>query len=274
MNWFESIIYGFVSGITDFLPISSPAHQGILLQLFGESNRDYVRDLFVHVAILISVFSGCRVLIEQFRRVQSAPRSNRKSIHGPVNHLEMRLLKTAALPLVIGMIILSYFVNAHMDLIWIAVLLIINGAILFIPERMMQGNKDERAMSVFDSWLLGLSGAASILSGISRVGAMSSLLTARGTARQKGINWVLLLSVPALFTLIGLDILHIFSSVAAIPFWSNLGGYILSGIFAYIGGLLGISAIKLFLQRSGYYGFAFYSWGAALFAFILYLTVV
>ena len=38
--------------------------------------------------------------------------------------------------------------------------------------------------------------------------------------------------------------------------------------------LLGISAIKVFVQRSGYYSFAFYSWGAALFAFILYLTVV
>ncbi len=274
MNWFESIIYGFVSGLADLLPISSEAHQSLLLQLFGEANRDYVRDFIVHVAILLSVFSGCRVLIDQMRREQNVQRRNRRNTYGAGNQLEMRLLKNAAFPLVIGLIILSYFVKRQLDLIWVSVLLVLNGLVLFIPERMMHGNKDERAMSVFDSLLLGISGAASALTGISRTGAMLSVLSARGTARQKSLNWVLLLSIPALITMIGLDVVNIISGVSAIPFWSNFGGYLLSGIGAYLGGLLGISAIKLIAQRSGYSGFSFYSWGAALFAFILYLTVV
>ena len=274
MNWFESIIYGFVSGLADLLPISSEAHQRLLLQLFGESNRDYVRDLIVHVAILLSVFSGCRVLIDQIRREQNAHRRNRRNIYGAGNQLEMRLLKNAAFPLVIGLIILSYFVKRQLDLIWVSILLVLNGLVLFIPERMMHGNKDERAMSIFDSWLLGISGAVSALTGISRTGAMLSVLSARGTSRQKGLNWALLLSIPALITLIGLDVVNIISGVSAIPFWSNFGGYLLSGIGAYLGGLSGISAIKLIAQRSGYSGFAFYSWGTALFTFILYLTVV
>ena len=274
MNWLESIVYGFVSGITDFLPISSQAHQSILLQLFGESNRDYVRDLFVHIAILLSILYGCRVLIDQIRREQSTPRHNRRTAKGSGIHLEMRLLKNAGLPLVIGMILLSYFVNIQLDLIWVSILLIINGLILFIPERMMQGNKDERAMTMIDSWLLGISGGASILCGISRTGAMASVLSARGVARQKTVNWVLLLSIPALATMIGLDFLYIFSKASSIPFWSNLGGYILSGLTAYLGGIAGISAIKMIAQRSGYYAFSFYSWGAALFTFILYLTVI
>ncbi len=138
----------------------------------------------------------------------------------------------------------------------------------------MHGNKDERAMSVLDSWLLGISGAASVLTGISRTGAMLSTLSASGTARLKGLNWVFLLTIPALATLIGLDVIYIFSGTLSVPFWSNLWSYLLSGVGAYFGGLAGISAVKLIAQRSGYSGFAFYSWGTALFAFILYLTVV
>lgn len=274
MSWFESIVYGLVSGITDFLPISSQAHQSLLLQLFGESNRDFVRDLFVHIALLLSVFSGCKNTIDQLQREQSLRQRNRRTRIGSGGLLEMRLMKNAAIPLILGLLIVSYISGNELSLIWVSVLLILNGVLLYLPERMLQGNKDERAMSGADSLLLGAAGALSGFTGISRTGAMLSVLAARGSGGQKALNWVLLLSIPALGTWIGLDIIHIFSASAGVPFWPNFGGYILSGIGAYIGGYLGISAMRMLRQRSGCSGFAYYCWGAALFAFILYLTVV
>lgn len=274
MSWFESIIYGLVSGISDFLPISSRAHQSLLLLLFGETTRDYFRDLVVHIALLLSVFTACRNTIDQLKREQILRQRNRKTRSGAGSFLEMRLIKNATLPMILGLLVVSYISSTGISLIWVSVLLVLNGLILYTPERMLQGNKDERAMSGLDSLLLGSAGALSALPGISRTGTMLSVLSSRGAEQQKALNWVLLLSIPALGTWIGLDIINLFSASAGVPFWPNLGGYILSGISAYIGGYVGVSVMRILKHRTGYSGFAYYSWGAALFTFILYLTVV
>ena len=55
MDLIQSILYGLFSGFTEFLPISSSAHQALLLRLSGQSQRDSVFDLFVHAALLLAV---------------------------------------------------------------------------------------------------------------------------------------------------------------------------------------------------------------------------
>jgi hypothetical protein len=54
--------------------------------------------------------------------------------------------------------------------------------------------------------------------------------------------------------------------------WSGLG-YLVSAIAAFIGGHLGVSLMRYLSVHKGYAGFAYYSWGAAMFAFVLYLIV-
>ena len=51
----KSIIYGFISGLTEIIPVSSRGHQSIMMQLFGMSQRDPLLDLMVHIGILACV---------------------------------------------------------------------------------------------------------------------------------------------------------------------------------------------------------------------------
>ena len=51
-SWLESLIYGLISGLAEFLPISAEGHQHIMLYLFGGELRDPVRDFFVHIGLL------------------------------------------------------------------------------------------------------------------------------------------------------------------------------------------------------------------------------
>ncbi len=273
MNWFESLIYGLISGLAEFLPISSQAHQSLLMQLFGVEVRDPVRDLFVHLALLFALFSGCRSTIGHIRREQKQRSSRGRYRRGSRALLDMRLIKNAAIPMLIGMLIVSYSVQKT-NLVMITVFLLINGVILFIPERMMQGNKDARGMSAIDSFLIGISGALSSFYGISRVGATTSTALARGADRQCALNWALLLSIPALVMLAGLDVLAMFGAAGGLGFWGSLLTYILSATGAYCGGYASIAIMKFLTVRTGYSIFAYYSWGAALFTFLLYLTVV
>ncbi len=274
MNWLESLIYGLVSGFSEFLPISSRAHQDLLLLLFGVEGHDPIRDMLVHATMLLSVYSGCRSMLEQIRRESSVRVHNRTRTMKSNRGFDLRLVKNATIPLLIGMLILAYIVGKEQSLIWTSLFLLVNGVFLFIPERMIRANRDARTMSFFDSLLLGIFSALSIVPGFSRVGCGVSVTISRGAEPKKALQWVLLLSIPAIILLVVIDLVTIFSFEGIGLFWGNLFGYILSAIGAYIGGYLSILFMKFFAERSGFYDFSYYCWGAALILFILYLTVV
>lgn len=276
MNWIRSILYGLISGIAEFLPISSEAHMALARQIFGVETVEPVRDLLVHIAILLALLTACRNMIRSLQRDQEmaakAGRSGkrRRSFRGL---LDIRLVKTAAVPMLIGLLLLFVTRSLANNLVTISVFLIINGIILFVPDRMTTGNKDARSMTKLDSILMGLSGAMSVFPGISRIGTTSSMAVARGADRHQALNWALLLSIPALAVIIGFDVLSLFSQGAGAGLWQNFFGYILSAAAAFAGGYAGISLVRALTARGNLSGFAYYSWGAGLFLFILYLQV-
>jgi undecaprenyl-diphosphatase len=272
MTWLQSILFGLVAGITEFLPISSNAHQNVLRYMFGQAQDDPVRGLFIHAAMLLSLYTVMRNLFDQVRREQRLKRDRRRNQATFRTITDLKLVKNAAFPMIVGMLVLFFAANQDLAMPWICLLLVMNGLILFITERAIRGNKDAQKMSALDSWLVGICGAFSIFPGISRIGIGMSLFVLRGADRNKALNWTLLLSVPALVAVLGIDMLSIFSG-SGVPFFPNLVGYLLSGIFAYLGGCIGLYIIRLVTERSGYLAFAYYSWGAALFSFIIFLMV-
>ena len=269
MNLFESLVYGLASGISEFLPVSSSAHQQILCKLFGQDSMDPLQNLFVHLALILVALSHSRGMIDQLRRQQ-----NRVHNYSSGSALELRFLKNSILPFFVAYLVLIYGVKIKVSLLWIAFFSLLNGILLFSQGRMMQGNKDERFMSVLDSTLVGVSGAISAFPGISRVGAMLTVLKARGVGKQKAANWVILLSIPALVLMAGVDVLNMISNVGSIHFPGNIFGCLFSAIGAYAAGYLGIMLMKSLASQKGYSGLSYYSWGIALFSFIVYLTVV
>ncbi len=275
MNIFESIVYGIVSGFAEFLPVSSQAHQQLLYQLFGIYTPDPVRDLFVHLAIFLGLFSACRSMIDHLRRERRQQLHNRyRTVRTSRIIMDERFVKNAALPMLIGYIILYYTFRSGTNLLVSALFLLLNGLILFVSGRMLQGNKDIRSMTYLDSLLIGLSGAFSSFSGISRIGCIATVSAARGADRQHALNWALMLSMPALILLSGLDIIRLFSDGGSVAFWINFIPYLFSAVSAYLGAYYSIRLMRFLSVRTGYSGFSYYCWGAALFSFLIYLTVV
>lgn len=272
LNWLESIIYGLISGFAEFLPISSRGHQQLLLHLFGAHERDPVRDLLVHLTMLFVIYSCCRRTIDSIRNERRQRYHRRNTTKNTGTLLDYRFVKDAATPMIAGILILSYIVKSNQNLLLTSAFMLINGIILFISGRVLQGNKDARSMSKLDSILVGTLSGLSIIPGISRVGCCTSFSVIRGSDRQNAFNWALLLSIPALFLLSGLDILSIFTA-GNIPFWKSFFTYILSMLGTYVGGYYGISLMRFLAVRTGFSIFSYYCWGASLFTFLLYLTV-
>ena len=63
MNFFESIVIGFVQGVGEFLPISSSGHLVIMYQLFNITGDTVLLSIFLHIATLFSVLYVYRAQI-------------------------------------------------------------------------------------------------------------------------------------------------------------------------------------------------------------------
>ena len=174
--------------------------------------------------------------------------------------------------MLIGFVLLTYVTEKTVSLPSIAVFLLLNGVVLFIPTRLLQGNKDARSMSGLDSLLLGLAGALSAFHGLSRIALQTSAARIRGTDSNNAVNWALLLSIPALILSGILALLSVFTGFGIIQFSCNFLTYILIFISAFAGSFLSAFFIKILAAKNSLSLFAYYSWGAALFTFIIYLV--
>ena len=273
MNWFEGIVYGIVSGVSAFLPVSTKAHQMIVRNVMGMEQQPLL-DIFICIGLLMSLLIACRPTfsklhrerLKSMRRVRGRPAAaDTRSL------LDIRLVKTAAISMIIGTILLLFVLPEQFGLHWVAIILIVNGVILFVPEHMRHGNKDSRQMSRMDSFLMGMAGALSILPGISRIGACMSAAVARGAERHLALHWALLLSVPGIALMMSANVLDLVRiGFGAVDFAAVLI-YLLSMAAAFVAGYFSVRLMRLLVLQADGAGFAYYSWGAALFAFILYL---
>ena len=275
MNILENIIYGIISGFSEFLPISSLGHQQLLKIFFGTSSPEPLRDIFVHIAFFAAVLVSSGTYIEKLRReLQQNPRikKRRSSQRDRRAFYDAALLRSTSVIMLLGMVVLRIIFRSSLSLSWIALGFILNGIMIFVPEYLPHGNKDARSMSGFDSFLLGLGSALSVLPGFSRVGVFLSCAVSRGADKVKAYNWVLILTIPSVLIFLIFDIITVFQAGLGIAGFISFLGCVLSGIFAFISSLAGIYLIRFMLVRSGFAGFAFYSWGAAFLSFLLHLS--
>jgi len=184
--------------------------------------------------------------------------------------MELRLAKAAAVASAVGLLFYSRF-KSYTDVLWFhGVMLILNGILLYVPQFVLRGNKDARAMSSLDGAMVGFAGALSVLPGFSRMAAMVSVARIRGADKRFGVELALLLYIPMLLVLCLLDFVELISVQSQVSFIVcavAAGG-------ALLGSCLGVRLIRYFGRRPGFTAFAYYSWGASLLMLILYLTII
>ena len=242
-------------------------------RMFGSDRTDPVRSLFVHIAIFIAVYTATA------RKRQRLDFAHRKhSVRRKDGHFsgyavaEYNLLRSMTISYIAIFFLLSFIFPLDGNLLQISLCLLINGVITYLPSRVMQGNKNAKIVSTFEAILIGGLAGLSALAGFSRIGLMLSIASFCGTERRSSANWALLLSVTASAVLIVTDIFDIFAGNSQ-PFWSNLIFYLISAIFAFISSQAGIHILLKHISKNGCSSYAYYCWGMALLALILFLIV-
>lgn len=274
-SWFQSLVMGFVSGLAELLPISAEAHLGILCTLFGIESADGILRFGIHLACLIVLLRVNREQIDHLRRtnqLMNVPTRRRKTNLDQRAVYTIRLFRSATVLVVIGKIFADPLSFIARNPAYLAITLLINGVLLYIPGFLPAGNKDSRNMPRLDGILMGLGAGLSVIPGLSLVGASLSLGTARGVDRRFALDFAWLLLIPGLAMDLIVDLVAIAEQAPVFNAMVVIST-ILGAVAAAFGAWLAMILMKVLSQRTGFTGFAYYSWGMALFSFVLFLMI-
>lgn len=275
LNWLECLLIGLFAGFTDVLPVSSQAHKAIFLKIFGANAEPPLLRLAIHVAIFGMLYFCCMTNLKRLNRqlrLARIPKKRRKRPLDPRTIAEFKVLRTLLIPVILGIVAYSkvYTLSGRLNLV--AVFLLLNGVILYLPKLMPTGNKDPLSMSALDSLLIGFGSIVASLPGVSNVGSMLSLASICGTERRFALNLAYLAHLVALIGVIFVDLMAVINGNVALNV-PVLVCCLVAAIAAAVGTYFGVRVMRVLANHNGISDFAYYSFGAALFAFILYLMV-
>lgn len=274
-NWFQGLILGLISGLTEILPVSAQAHRLILLRLFGMNSEPALLGLLIHLSTLAALHFCCRnhiIRMMRAQRMSKIPKRRRKRPLDTRSLMDYRLLCTTLIPTVLGFILYYKTRTIASNVIFVAGFLFINGLILYIPQYLPGSNKESGDLSPVDGVLMGIGAAASTLPGISCVGTAVSIGSVRGMDPKHALNTALIMNIPVTIGMVAYDLLAIVDGGLNGLSFGVVLGCLFAAAAAFVGVFLGIKALRKIAESIGYSVFGFYSWGAALFTFILFLT--
>lgn len=275
LNWLECLVIGLVSGFTDVLPVSAQAHKAIFLKLFGETGEPALLRLAIHISILGTLYFCCSNHLRRLIRQLKLSRIPKKKRKRPVDSkvlAEFKVLRVMIIPVLMSLFLYSYTADWNNRLNLTSVFLLLNGVILYLPSLLPTGNKDGLSMSILDSLLMGLGGAAAVLPGVSGVGTTISIASACGAQRLFSLNLAYLGHLVLTAGLIVLDVIAIIGAniVLSLPI---LLCCLVAAAAAAVGTYFGVHLMRMLAVNIGFGVFPFYCFGAALFSFILFLMV-
>lgn len=274
LNTFEHLVYGFVSGLTEILPVSERAHSALLLKVLGAKGISGLPVLLIRIAVLAAIYASSRpqlVKMSRARRLSRIPKKRRKRPLDLPSLMDSRFLMTMMLPVILVLVLYGQLLKVRFSLFAVAGLLFLNGIILYIPQFLPGSNKDARSLSRVEGLVMGLGGSLSVLPGLSGVGACISAGSVCGVERNYALNMTLILNMIYLGGMAVYDVLGLIrTGLEGLTFqWIMI--YIFAAAAAFVSALLAIRLMRALASSRGYSVFSYYCWGIALFTFILNL---
>lgn len=269
----EYIFYGFITGLSEFLPVSTQAHQ-YLLTYFTDFRGDspFIK-LFVYLGCIGAIVLSCgKRLVHIYRetRVERLPKNKRNRIPDMVAVLDARLVLTGLVPIVISLVFTKSAYSFFGNIVVITLMLILTGIAAYIPPYFPGGNRDSRDLTPGDGLLLGLLTGLSVIPGISRTGAVICGGRLRGCSKQYILEISFLYGLAMLIGLLIVQIILLFIGGFHFSWMIALYG-VLAASAAFGGGLISINLMRFLAVKQGFSTFAYYCWGLAVFCFAFYL---
>ncbi len=257
----SAVFYGIIQGITEFLPVSSSGHLSILQNLFGTADFEasyFTFDILLHLATLIAVFiiywRDIFPLVPAFFTMLGKLFKGkfRLSEYDP-NERFVIFIIIATIPLFGAVLFKDYIEVLYSSVKIIGLILILNGAVLFVSDKLSHGNKTVTETKPHNALIIGLCQMCAIIPGLSRSGSTITGGLTQGFTREYAVKFSFILSIPAI---LGANILEIPKLLSTPVPQSDILAYAAGMIAA---ALAGIAAMKLLIYISRHATFRVFS---------------
>ena len=273
MSIWNAIVLGLVQGVAEFLPISSSGHLSIMNNLFDMSTVDNGHvffDVLLHFGTLSSIFvvywqDLVHMVQEVLGLVNLGPLAGQRQARYPFARLFIMIV-CASLPMLLVVPIKDRLDALFYQNIFIGVMLILTGCILYVSDRMQQGRKTEANMTILDAVIIGLCQCVAVIPGLSRSGTTITAGIATGLRRDFAVKFSFLLSVPAV---LGASILSLVEAVQKGINVASVPAYLLGMLAAMISGIITISIFRKIFDNGKFGGFSYYCWVMGVLSIIL-----
>ena len=263
MNIFNSIIIGFIQGITEFLPISSSGHMVVLSDIFGLKTPSLSVDLVAHLVSLIAVI--CFFGVKSFKEIKISGLQYEK-----MKSIFIKLF-IASIPIgIIGYLLKDTLATTARTSIIVGVCFIVSGIFLIISSYINYIIKNQnKILGIKKIMFIGLFQAFAIFPGISRSGMTISSGILMGINKKKTVEFSFLLSIPVILGANIFQFLEIISSSVKSSDWGNL---FLIFFVSMIISLITINFTLKWAQKIKFWLFGFY--GVVFGLFTLALQII
>ncbi|MGW7682916.1 undecaprenyl-diphosphate phosphatase [Kribbella sp. NPDC054772] len=254
MNWFSAVVLGLVQGLTEFLPISSSAHQRVVAVLAGWPDPGAaftaVTQLGTEAAVLIYFRRDIARIIATWSR--SLVRRELRS--DPDAKLGWYVIIGTIPIAVLGLVLQDHIETAFRDLRLVAAALIGFGIVLGIADRVAADDKPLTRLTSGNAIAYGFAQALALIPGVSRSGGTITAGLLMGYRREAAARYSFLLAIPAVLAS-GLLQLTKIGTDGDTPAW---GPTLLATGIAFVVGYAAIAWFLRYITTHSFTGFVIY----------------
>ncbi len=242
MGWLEALVLGLVQGLTEFLPISSSAHQSIVGQFFGRQDVGAaftaVTQLGTEAAVILYFRHDIALIVRRWcgSLAGRVPRDDPEARMG-------WLVILGSVPIVVLGLLFQQAIDTGLRNLWVTTAMLAAFAVVIgVTDRLARNERPLRSLTWRHGISFGLAQSLALIPGVSRSGATISAGLALGYTREAAARYSFLLSVPAV-VLSGLfELRHITDGDGPGP-----GATAVATLLAFVAGYVSIAFLLKFL---------------------------
>lgn len=271
VSFFEAVILGLVQGLTEFLPVSSSAHVGIVGGLLGTAPGaafSAIVQLGTEAAVLLYFRRDiARIVSHWAKSLPVGPWARQLPSSDPDARMGWYVI-VGTIPIVVLGLLLEPLIEGPLRNLWVtAAVLAVFAVVLGWADKVGEKRKTLRELTWRDGLLYGGAQALALIPGVSRSGGTITAGLLLGYTREAAARYSFLLAIPAV---VGSGLFQLVTSDGVGEV--GVAATVVATLVAFVVGYLVIIAFLKIVSTYSYRGFVYYRLGLAALLVVLLLT--
>ena len=252
MGWIEAVVLGLVQGLTEFLPISSSAHQSIVGQFFGGEDVGAAFTAITQIGTEAAVLLYFRRDIGRIISAWGRSLGDRAMRSDPDARMGWLIIVGSVPIVVLGLVLQDRIETTFRDLRIIAIALVAFSLVLYAADRVGSKRRELPELTVRHGVVFGLAQAMALIPGVSRSGGTITAGLFLGYTRSAAARYSFLLAIPAV---LGSGAYQVQQSIGSDVQW---GPTLLATVIAFGVGYVVIAWLLRYLDNGSFTPFVVY----------------